>query len=172
MKTAMLAVVYGTLAGGQFHPAPTVVDDGEAWRASATLEEAEANGLGYRMLVDEPPECPSNHHAVATGYAESADGRRIARVYEVREDPPPPPRKFSKLKIYGAMASIGAWDRVKGWLETKTVGGLNGWEAFALAQEVSEDHPMFQPLAEEARRLLGLSEEQFAAMLDQCVLED
>lgn len=81
------------------------------------------------------------------------------------------PRVFSKLKIYGAIARLGAWQTVKAWLESKNVGGLNGWEAFQLAQDVSEDHPLFAPLAEEARRLLGLSAEQFDELLRECILD-
>lgn len=81
-------------------------------------------------------------------------------------------RKFSKLKIYGAITQLGAWGQVQSWLETKDVGGLNGWMAFQLAQEISEDHPMFAPLSEDARVMLGLTKEQFDSLLAQCVLDE
>jgi len=80
-------------------------------------------------------------------------------------------RKFSKLSIYGAIAQLGAWDAIKAWLEAKNINGINGWMAFQLAQEISEDHPLFASMAEEARQLLGLTEEQFDALLNECILK-
>lgn len=82
------------------------------------------------------------------------------------------PVRYSKLKIYGAISNLGAWERVKAWLEGKEVDGINGWMAFQLAQEVSSDHPMFRPLAEEARQMLGLTDDEFAALLAACVLDE
>ena len=176
MKTALIiAAIYGTLAGGEFVRAPYAVKVGEWTKVTETIAESEANALGYKTMVDVPPQCDSNHYVVAVGWTED---ERIHRVYEVRELPPPPPRKFSKLKIYGAIVAlpehngVTAWETVKAWLEAKEIGGVNGWTAFTLAQEVSEDHPMFAPLAQEARVLLGLTEEQFAALLNECILED
>jgi len=91
--------------------------------------------------------------------------------------PQPVPRKFSKLKIYGAIISLpdangtSAWQKVQTWLEGKTIQGVNGWMAFQLAQEISEDHALFAVLAEEARQLLGLTPEQFETLLNACILE-
>ena len=88
------------------------------------------------------------------------------------------PRKFSKLSIYGAIVSlpehngVAAWDQVKAWLESKTINGINGLMAFQLAQEISDDHPLFAPLAAEAKTLLGLTDEHFEAMLEACILTE
>lgn len=131
----------------------------------------------WSSLIDVPPVCETNFYVVATGWKE-AGSNYISRVYEIHPVPPPPPRKFSKLKIYGAIISlpeangVSAWELVKAWLEQKTIEGINGWMAFQLAQEVSEDHPLFVPLAKEAQELLMLTDEQFAALLDACILED
>ena len=128
---------------------------------------------GWKRVIDEKP-APSatNRYVYATGWAETDTA--ITRQYAEADIPPAVkvPRKFSKLKIYGAIAQLGAWDKVKSWLESKDVGGINGWTAFSLAQEVSESHELFASLAEEARQLLGLTQEQFDAMLDECVLEE
>lgn len=88
------------------------------------------------------------------------------------------PRKFSKLSIYGAIVSlperngVTAWEQVKEWLESKTINGVNGWMAFQLAQEISENHPLFVPLASEAKILLGLTDEQFENLLNACILTE
>ena len=82
------------------------------------------------------------------------------------------PRKFSKLSIYLAITKLNAWAKVQSWLEGKVIDGVNGWMAFQLAQEVSEAHPLFVPLAAEAKKLLGLSDKQFEEMLNACILVD
>lgn len=106
-------------------------------------------------------------------FAAGEDGRLHKTYFAVdaRDRRGELPRVFSKLKIYGSIAKIGAWQTIRSWLESKDVDGINGWEAFQLAQDVSEDHPLFAPLAEEARQLLGLSAEQFDSILDECILD-
>lgn len=82
------------------------------------------------------------------------------------------PRKFSKLSIYLAITKLNAWNTIQTWLEGKTIDGVNGWMAFQLAQEISDAHPLFAPLAYEAKALLGLTDEQFEEMLNACILSD
>jgi len=170
-KSIMLAAVYGTLVNGGFVKAPFSAKVDGYNRPVESLTEAQANALGYKLLVNERPVCASNEYAVAVGYVLDPQGSRIRRLYRI-ETITPSPRKFSKLKIYGAIAQLGAWEKVETWLKAKTINGINGWMAFQLAQEISEDHPMFAPLAAEAKALLGLTDAQFEALLNQCILED
>ena len=142
-------------------------------RGETRLTAADYLAAGWKRVVDEKPEASAtNRYVYATGWTET--DTEIKRVYAEADIPPEvkPPRKFSKLKIYGAIAQLGAWDKIKSWLEAKDVGGVNGWTAFQLAQEVSESHELFASLAEEARQLLGLTEADFNALLDKCVLEE
>lgn len=158
-----------------YAPSALVIDG--VYTGEALLTTNDYWNAAWRSLVDVPQQTDSNHYAVAVGWA-NREAHWLDRVYEVRENPPPPPRKFSKLKIYGAIISLpdangtSAWEKVKAWLEAKTISGVNGWMAFQLAQEISEDHPLFAVLADEARQLLGLTQEQFDALLNQCILED
>ena len=142
-------------------------------RGESRLAASDYLAQGWKRVIDTPP-APSatNRYVYATGGKETDTA--ITRQYAEADIPAPIklPRKFSKLKIYGAIAQLGAWEKVKSWLEAKDVGGINGWTAFALAQEVSESHELFATLAEEARTLLGLDEAAFDAMLDNCVLEE
>lgn len=143
-----------------------------------------AMGDVYEQVSRE--ECPDGFKPVerVLPYPDVPDGKKIAfsvtdvgdkltkEGFVVDERRSFRPRRFSKLKIYGAVAKIGAWDAVRSWLEGKTVDGINGWTAFQLAQDVSEDHPMFSPLASEAKAMLRLTDEQFDELLDSCVLAD
>ena len=141
--------------------------------SESLLTAADYLAQGWKRVVDEKPEASAtNRYVYATGWTETDTA--ITRQYAEADIPEPvkPPRKFSKLKIYGAIAQLGAWDKIKSWLEAKDVGGINGWTAFQLAQEVSESHELFASLAEEARQLLGLTEADFNALLDKCVLEE
>ena len=169
---------FGRLDGNRITAAPTrltltLADGSSVIRGESRLTASDYLAQGWKRVIDEKP-APSatNRYVYATGWAETDDA--ITRQYAEADIPPAVklPRKFSKLKIYGAIAQLGAWDKVKSWLEAKDVGGFNGWTAFTLAQEVSESHELFASLAEEARQLLGLTQEQFDAFLDQCVLEE
>ena len=169
---------FGRLNDNRITAAPTrltltLADGSSVIRGESRLAASDYLAQGWKRVIDEKP-APSatNRYVYATGWAETDDA--ITRQYAEADIPAPVkvPRKFSKLKIYGAIAQLGAWEKVKSWLEAKDVGGINGWTAFTLAQEVSESHELFASLAEEARQLLGLTQEQFDAMLDQCVLEE
>ena len=169
---------FGRLDGNRITAAPTrltltLADGSSVIRGESRLTASDYLAQGWKYIIDEKP-APSatNRYVYATGWTETDDA--ITRQYAEAAIPAPikVPRKFSKLKIYGAIAQLGAWDKVKGWLESKDVGGINGWTAFTLAQEVSESHELFASLAEEARQLLGLDEADFNALLDKCVLEE
>ncbi len=142
-------------------------------RGETRLAAADYLAAGWKRVVDvKPAPSATNRYVYATGWTQTET--EIARVYAEADIPPEvkPPRKFSKLKIYGAIAQLGAWDKVKSWLEAKDINGINGWTAFQLAQEVSEAHELFAPLAEEARTLLGMDAAAFDALLDKCILEE
>lgn len=151
----------------------TVVATNTVIRRDTRLSAADYLAQGWKRVIDDKPTPSADGKVVvATGWTESETA--ITRTYEEQDAPPEVkmPRKFSKLKIYGAIAQLGAWEKVKAWLEQKDVDGVNGWTAFTLAQEVSEDHALFAPLAEEARQLLGLDAAAFEALLSSCVLEE
>lgn len=123
---------------------------------------------GYLPVEHTLPNPPKGYHAKSYAWKE-VDGK-IVRVWEYEANAQIV-RQFSKLKLYGAIAQLGAWDAVKTWLEQKTIDGVNGWMAFQLAQEISEDHQLFMPLAEEIRNILKLDASQFDTLLNSCILE-
>lgn len=168
---------FGRLDGGRLVRAPltlSVTEGGRtAVRRDVRLAAADYLAQGWKRVVDLAPAPSADGREVyPAGWTET--DAEIVRQYAERDAAPAarPPRKFSKLKVYGAIAQMGAWEQVKAWLEAKTVNGMSAWTAFMLAQEVSEQDPMFAPLAEEARQMLGLDAEAFETLLDGCVLEE
>lgn len=111
-------------------------------------------------------ERPANF--VCTNYVFSADGTAERQGY-IR-----PPRKravkYSKLKVYGALSSIGKWDAFEDWLKSEELDGMNAWTAFGLAQELSADDERFDHYCQRACEALGITEEQKTAMLEACEL--
>lgn len=83
--------------------------------------------------------------------------------------PKPPPRTFSKLRLYAALSAAGLWDAFEAWLRTQTVGGVNAWTAFSLAQDLNDGHPLFGPLVESAKTALGVDDATAEAILAAAV---
>ncbi len=155
--------------------APVCLEVGDSLLGESALTETDYVTNGWLRVVDVEPSLSSPSNVlVPTGWRIATN--QIVRVYEERTptviEEIPGPRKFSKLKVYAAIGKLGAWEKVRAWLEAKEIDGVNGWMAFILAQELSEDNALFTPLAEEARQLLGLSDQEFETILSGCVLEE
>ena len=119
----------------------------------------------WSPVVDTPPTTPApeGYHWAATGWEVVYD--TIKRVYTAVVNPPPMPRKFSKLKLYAALTTAGLWDGLENWLKTQTVEGVNAYTAFSLAQDLSDGHPLFAQYYAAAKSVLGVTDEQAEAIL-------
>lgn len=127
---------------------------------------------GYLPLSpDWPIDPPQGKHYQRTDKIEpnGADGYRW--VYRLVDDPPPPPRTFSKLKLYAVLSAANLWDALKAWLEAQTYEGMNAWMAFSLAQELTEDHPMFAAWFSAAKTALDVDDATAEELLAKCVKE-
>lgn len=140
-------------------------------RSVLSPEEPDYLAAGWLKNAILPPSPKEGMVVASKTY--KAQGDEVLAVYEYAQAPEPiaKPKLYSRLSIYVAMTKLGIWDSIKTWLEQKTINGLNGWMAFQLAQEISSDHPLFIPLTTEARQLLGMTEEQFSRIMDECILE-
>lgn len=110
-----------------------------------------------------PPDAPEGKVAVPDGYA--LEGSEWVQQWRYEDAQPPPPRTFSKLKLYAALAQAGLWDPLVAWLNTQTFEGINAHTAFMLAQDLVEDHPMFAQWLAAAKATLGVTDEQVEAIL-------
>lgn len=75
------------------------------------------------------------------------------------------PRRFSKLKLYAALAQAGLWDPLVAWLNSQTFEGINAYTAFTLAQDLAEDNPLFDQWLAAAKTALGVSDADAEAIL-------
>ena len=110
-----------------------------------TLPEPYLNSQGWYRLVETPmPTARDGYHYILKNWIEV-------------ENPPPPPRTFSKIKLKGAIAEAGLLDEFKAMLETVEVKpGYTAAEAFADAVTLDENHPDFKNAVELAQRELGI----------------
>lgn len=111
----------------------------------------------------QPPEPPEGKMVSSVSYY--VDGEEVFAEYEYT-DAPAPIRTFSKLKLYGALVQANLWDALVGWLQNQTVHGMNAYTAFTLAQDLSDDHPLFQSWYEQIKTDLGVSDEVAEAILE------
>lgn len=75
------------------------------------------------------------------------------------------PPRYSKLKLYVALSQIGKWQALKEWLMTQEVNGVNAWEAFSLAQDLSADNELFNTWVDLAKNALGVDDATVQAIL-------
>ena len=153
---------YGKLNDGRITYAPAVITDGSIYIVSPTPVDYITRG--WKKVVDpKPTDAPQGFHWVPTRWVEESE--QIVRLYTLVDDPPAPPRKFSKLKLYAALTSAGLWDALESWLKTQTVEGVNAYTAFSLAQDLSDAHPLFSQYYAAAKSVLGVTDEQAEAIL-------
>lgn len=78
------------------------------------------------------------------------------------------PPVYSKLKMLVVFTRAGYWNRLRDWLKTQTVDGVNAWEAFDLCNEVSSDNPLFKTWLTRAEEALGVDDATAQALLKEC----
>lgn len=76
------------------------------------------------------------------------------------------PTIYSKYKAYLALRGAGVWPQVKAWLEANDL-----WDAFLIANDFSEDDPLFKQGVAELQAVVGWTDEQIAALLAQCLAD-
>lgn len=157
---------YGTLIDNQLHPAPRAIRISGSVVCNPT--DAQYEAAGYKRVVDEPPTVDAAHYAVPVGWAEA--GGEIVRQYDVREYPPPPPRRWTRLAIKTALAQAGMLDAVKAYLETVCVGqSYTLWNALTDCDYVEEGYPTMDGwglMLDRAAQALGKTRAEIDAFLD------
>lgn len=120
--------------------------------------------LGFLPFDETPaPEPREGYHEEAR-YA-VADGRIVQSWVEV-QDPPPPPRVFSKRKLYRALSAADVWAPAKAYMEQAGV-----WEDWEYATTLDEDDPLLVAAVNALKTQLGLTDEQVEAILAASVAE-
>lgn len=151
-------------------PAPKYATINGAAVINPTREQyARMTPPAYPLGVSPAPIPPEGKIAIPDGYAPHQNAEsgewEWRQKWRYEDAPPPPPRTFSKLKLYAALAQMGLWDPLVAWLNTQTFEGVNAYTAFMLAQDLVEDHPMFEQWLAAAKAALGVTDEQAEAIL-------
>lgn len=149
---------YGTIENNVMKPAPRAIRIGDAMVCNPT--DAQYEQAGYLPVVDERPSqpAPNGYHYEAQGWTER--GGVIQRVYAAIQDPPPPPRTFSKLRIVAALMEAKVWDTVKQYIIDHDL-----YDLYLAAQEFAEDNQYFTQGEAQLQSALGWTDEQVEAVL-------
>ena len=156
---------YGTLIDN-LHPAPRAVRIGGA--VVCNPKNAQYEAAGYKRVVDNPPATDAAHYAVPVGWVEH--GGEIVRQYEVREYPPPPPRRWTRLAIKTALAQAGMLTLALDYLAIVEIApGYFAADALTDCDYVEEGFPnaeRWNALLDGAANALGKTREEIDAFLD------
>ena len=154
------------------NPPRSAVIDGA--QVVGDLPEPYLNSQGWYRLENTPaPDTKDGYHAEPRyAYDNDEAPTRIVQSWEVVQDPPPPPRVFSKLKLKGAIATAGLLPAFKELLSGMEVApGYTAKEAFDDAVNLSEAHPKFADAITVAKQTLPVTDEQIEAILAASVAD-
>ena len=158
---------FGKLTGGELTYAPRslVIDGREIWNPRAETY-AQAGYLPVDTAApSEPPR--EGYHWTPDGW-EERDGA-IRRVWREEANPPPPPRRWTKLAIETALAQADMLDAMDAFLaQTTIVGKLTAARAFSRCDYIEEGYPnaeAWNALLDGAAQALGKTREEIDAFL-------
>ena len=133
------------------------------------LPEPYLNSLGwYRLDTTPAPDTQDGYHAEPR-YAYDSDETptRIVQSWEVVQDPPPPPRSLSKVKLMRALKSKGLWLPVKTFIAASE-DYADEWE---LSTTLDEDNELIVSAVAALKAQLGLTDEQVEEILSASVAD-
>jgi len=137
--------------------------------ACGTLPREYLATLGYYPLVETQAPDPDEGCHIEPRYA--LVGGEVVQSWAQVENPPPPPRTFSKIRLKGAIAEAGLLAEFKAMLERVEVKpGYTAAEAFADAVTLDEAHPDFKDAVELAQSELGIPPELVERILAASVV--
>lgn len=158
-------------------------ETGEHWerdwdeRRTEVFPTAEDKALmGYLPLHDEYPSepAPEGKHWQRQATIEAAEvGYKW--VYVLVDNPPPPPRRWTRLSIKTALAQAGMLDAAKAFLSASEIAtGYTAWEALTDCDYIEEGYPdaeKWNALLDGAAVALGKTREEIDAFLAQIPTE-
>lgn len=149
---------FGKLTDGAIKYAPDTLREGGSYIVAPRPEDFVR--LGWRSVVDKPPETDAAHYAAPTGWV--LDGAVIRRVYEVRENPPPPPRVFKRSYIAQWIRAHGLWSAFGVFLDKNDEFAF----LWLYSTEFDEDNAQWPTALAAFKAALSLTDADADAMLD------
>ena len=166
---------FGRLTEGELNYAPSsLVIDGRTI-LNPTAESYAAAGY-LPVDASEPSEpAPEGYHYEPRGWEifdddRSPVARHIRRVWELVANPPPPPRRWTRLSIKTALAKAQMLDAARQFLSsTEIATGYTAWEALTDCDYIEEGYPdaeKWSALLDGAAVALDKTREEIDAFLD------
>ena len=158
---------FGKLTDGELTYAPRslVIDGREIWNPRAeTYAQA-----GYLPVDTASPSVPprEGYHYTPDGW-EERDGA-IRRVWREEANPPPLPRRWTRLSIKTALATAGMLDAARQFLSASEIAtGYTAWEALTDCDYIEEGFggaEAWNALLDGAAVALGKTREEIDAFL-------
>lgn len=107
---------------------------------------------------DDPPNAPEGKIVVQDGW--ELINKEWHKKWKYEDEPSPPPRIFSKLKVVAALMNAGVWPQVKAYIEQ---AGL--YDLYLAAQEFADDNEYFTQGKAQLQTALGWSDAQVERIL-------
>ena len=136
------------------------------------LPEAYLNSRGWYRLRETPAPTPAEGFHVERRFAYDSDEKPTAIVESWIEvqNPPAPPRTFSKYKLKLAIAQAGLLSQFTALLaQVEVAPGYMGDEAFRDASTLDEDHPKFKEGVAAVKSQFGLTDAEIETILSASV---
>jgi hypothetical protein len=133
------------------------------------LPEDYLNSIGWFRLEETPaPEPREGYHFEARYAYDSAEApTRVVRSWAEVQDPPPPPRSLSKVKLMRALKARSLWLPVKAFIEASE----DYADEWALSTTLDEDNALIVSAVAALKAQLGLTDEQVEEILAASVAE-
>ena len=158
---------FGKLTGGELTYAPRslVIDGREIWNPRAETY-AQAGYLPVDTAApSEPPR--EGYHYTPDGWEER--GGAIRRVWREEANPPPPPRRWTRLDILTALGESDMFDAAVAYLNSIEVKPhITAWLGLNTANYIEEGYPdaeAWNALLDGAANALGKTREEIDAFL-------
>jgi hypothetical protein len=153
--------------------APAYIMVGGRLKLHPTAADYAAHTPPCYPVEDKRPEnpAPAGYHYEAQGYVLDAEASRIRRVYALVADPPPPPRRWSRLSIKTALAQAEMLAAARAHLASVEIAtGYTAWEALTDCDYIEEGYPdatKWDALLDGAASALGKTRAEIDAFLSQ-----
>ena len=134
-----------------------------------TLPEPYLNSQGWYRLVETPMPTARDgyHYEFRFAYDDAESPTKIEQLWVEVEDPPPPPRSFSKVRLMRALKARDLWAPVKGFIQSNETFA-DEWE---LSTTLDEDHELVKNAVGALRTQLEIPEQTIEEILAESVAE-
>ena len=166
---------FGKLNGGAIEYGPdTLTIEGRTVYNPKSVHYRIAGYLPVDTAAPSEP-APEGYHYEPRGWEifdddRSPVARHIRRVWEIVGNPPPPPRRWTRLSIKTALAKAGMLDAAKAFLSaTEIATGYTAWEALTDCDYIEEGFggaEKWNALLDGAAVALGKTRAEIDAFLD------